>query len=103
MYYLLAMGVTHERDPIRMRWIMPKEQLALHAATQTGRCSVVLELLLSSVDVNCRNGQNLTALEIAQHLERTGRNVFMFKFLLIFWRRREQKYGLEDILACVTK
>lgn len=103
MYHLLTLGVTQERDPMWMRRIQPKEQLALHAAAQAGHCSVVLELLLFSVDVNCRNGRNLTAMEIAQHIDRAGNNITLLKYVLAFWRRREVNYGLTSIWARISE
>jgi ankyrin repeat protein len=96
MHYLLIMGVTHERDPIQMRRVRPQQQLALHAATQGGHCSVVLEFLLSSVDVNCKNGRNLTAMTLAQGARR---NRTIVEFLLGFWELRKRNYDFAKILV----
>lgn len=103
MYHLLTLGVKQERDPLRMRRIQPKGQLALHAAAEGGHSSVVLELLLFSVDVNCRNGWRQTAMEVAQYMERTGINITLLKYILAFWRRRKENYGLTSILARISK
>lgn len=99
MHYLLTAGVTHERDPIRMRRILPKQQLALHAAAQEGRWLVVLELLLSSVDANCRNGQNLTAMTVAQQIERAGLDTTAVQSLLLFWEGWKRNYDLPNSLV----
>jgi hypothetical protein len=92
MHYLLTMGVTHERDPIRMREIVPIQQLALHVAARGGHWLVVLELLLSSVDANCRNGNNLTAMALAQRIERAGLDTRAVQSLILHWERRKRNY-----------